>query len=56
VELNIDVARDCARLEATIAIREGGVDGLGAGVAVSQGSHGTQRESQPGSESGRRAT
>ena len=56
VELSIDVARDCACLEATIAICEGGVGGLGAGVAVSQGSHGTHRESQLGGESGRRVT
>ena len=56
MELSIDMACDCARLEATIAICEGGVDDMGTGIVVSQGSHGTRRESQLEGEFGRRAT
>ena len=40
VELSINGARDCARFQATIAIFEGSVDGLGIDVAVGQRSHG----------------
>ena len=42
VKLSVDVAR----LEATIAVCEGGVDDLWRGIAVSQRSHDIRRDSQ----------